>query len=274
MRQTYPRIYQGPRKERELDKLSRDNQRLPLAQEARALVHISAVEKPAAAIAPSVTEKTEEHSAKHIIATSLIWLGAILLSMSEAGIQLLDGYMQGNEDIPSYIATANKWLPIVRNLGGFVAMLGLPTIGGKAWVVYVFLFGWSVTNNLHWTHTTSTNATRAKETQLEKELLQRPDIALKKESYETSFSDKRRKEKDEKSLCDQNDGTKCIRAKKETSDAARRYEASKASYDGAMAEAKAKASQETTPIAANPSLWINTILPLIGGILIRLVSRR
>ena len=204
----------------------------------------------------------------------LVMVGAILPAISEAGIQLLDGYMQGNEDIPSYIATANKWLPIVRNLGGFVAMLGLPTLGGKAWLVYVFLFGWSINNNLHWTHTTSTNATRLKETQLEKELLQRPDIALKKESYETSFSDKRRKEKDEKSLCDQNDGTKCIRAKKDTSDAARRYEASKASYDGAMAEAKAKATQETTPIAANPSLWINTILPLIGGILIRLVSRR
>jgi len=209
------------------------------------------------------------------LSKALVVLGVILLTSAEIGIVVINGYMQGETDIPVWIATINKWLPVIRNLGGILAMLGLPALGGYiGWSMYAFLVCVSILNNLQWTHTTSTNATRAKETQMEKELLQRPDIALKKESYETSLSDKRRKEKDEKSLCDQNDGTKCIRAKKDTSDAARRYEASKASYDGAMAEAKAKATQETTPIAANQSLWINTILPLIGGILIRLVSRR
>src|SRR5258706_15970790 len=84
-------MFKAPRKERELDKLKRKNHSLPLAKETRQLLLIPA--KLPAAIVPSIstaqTETTEEHSAKYIIAKSLIWLGAILLAMSECGFRRL-----------------------------------------------------------------------------------------------------------------------------------------------------------------------------------------
>jgi hypothetical protein len=120
---------------------------------------------------------------------------------------------------------------------------------------------------------TSINSTRAKETQLRKELESTPELALKKESYETSKADKQRKELDAKNQCAINDGTKCIKAKQDARSADVLYQQKEQAYNDALAVAKRTATAETSPIGANPSLWINTILPLIGGVLIRLISR-
>jgi hypothetical protein len=273
---SYPRMYRGPRKERELEKLLRGSDRLPQMQETRKeLVPLPV--PTVVAIAPSTVSepKTENNSAKYLIAKSLVWLGVILLGMSEAGIQLLDGYMQGNEDIPWYIATANKWLPVVRNLGGFSAMLGLPTFGGTAWFVYAFLICWAVNNNLHWNHTTTTNATRAKETQLRSDLEQQYDIPALKQRWQDAKQSEKEVASSRDAICKQNDGTKCVRYRdKLVPEAIKTTKDAFDKYNGAKSKAIEQAEKDTAPIAANQSLWINTILPLIGGILIRLVSRR
>src|SRR5215475_8950074 len=79
------------------------------------------------------------------IGTYLIYASAILFGLAEIAISLINGYMQANDDIPALIALCNKYLPVVRNLGGVLAMLGAPSIGGRiGWSIYVVLFGVSL----------------------------------------------------------------------------------------------------------------------------------
>jgi hypothetical protein len=106
---------------------------------------------------------------------------------------------------------------------------------------------------------------------LEDTLLKRPDIALKKESYETAKLDKQRKEQDVVSLCLQNDGTKCIKARQEATKADTRYQQRQQEYETAMAEAKATAIKETSPMADKQLNWMNAVLPLTAGILLSLL---
>ena len=102
---------------------------------------------------------------------------------AEVGISISYSYMEGNDDLPAWIGTINKWLPVVRNLGAVAAMLGLPTLGGEswrsfliAWPIYLFLGYWSVINNHGWTHTARTNATIERTRQRQSELVRWPRL--------------------------------------------------------------------------------------------------
>ncbi len=136
------------------------------------------------------------------------------------------------------------------------------------WLFFAF---WSLMNFHQWTEVTNTNATRAKETLLEDNLLKRPDMALKKESYETTKLDKQRKEQDALGLCSQNDGTKCIKARQEATKADLRYQQKQQEYQQAMAEAKEAATKETEPMTDKRLNLMNAILPLTAGILLSLL---
>jgi hypothetical protein len=201
-----------------------------------------------------------------------------LFLVSEAGIYTINGYMQNSGDIPQWMSLVNAWLPVVRNLGALCAVTSLPRLwrqGLKTALIAIPLYGffayWSFVNFHQWTEVTNTNATRAKETSLEDILLMRPDIALKKDSYETAKLDKQRKEQNAVSLCIQNDGTKCIKARQEATKADTRYQQKQQEYETAMAEAKSTAIKETSAMSDKGLNWMNEVLPLTAGLLLSLL---
>jgi hypothetical protein len=132
---------------------------------------------------------------------------------------------------------------------------------------------YALQNNDQWTRSANANVLKAKQDASEKELLNKPDVALKKQTLDIALADKTRKEADAKTQCSQNDGTKCTKAKQEASKASVFYQQRREAYDDALSEAKREATETTRSVAVSEqSLQIRMLLPILGAIFLMLGS--
>src|SRR5262249_49791277 len=146
--------------------------------------------------------------------------GMILIG-SELGIIAMNGYMQGNTDIPALLTTINKWLPAARDVACAIGMLGFPTIARLskrklAWLMYAVCCSVSLTSNWQWTHATTINANIERTAALNKKLLADPATALLAETYNRAVENLERIKADEPIRCTIPDSTACKRYKNET----------------------------------------------------------
>jgi hypothetical protein len=120
----------------------------------------------------------------------------------------------------------------------------------------------------------NTNATIERTRQRQSELETQKGLSDLEQRWKDAKRDKEKTELDASTACREiPGGTKCNRLTNKISEARTKVDDAWKEYSGARKDAESEAKAEIAPVAANQSLWINTILTLIGGILMRLISK-
>jgi hypothetical protein len=217
----------------------------------------------------------------HVIAARYLAIAGIaLLTLAEIGIALVIPDMQASA-LPEWVTIFNEWLPRVRNLGAILVMLSLPTLAKQslkhalgAWPIYIGLVCWSFYNTSQWTNTTSVSASIGKTDTRQLELESKYDVPVKRQRYEDAKVAEDKVISDKDRQCSKNDGSVCQTFVKTTVPSyTKAREAAWKEYKSAKDKAEQQARSELKPtITSDNSKLINTILPLIGGILFMLVK--
>jgi hypothetical protein len=144
-----------------------------------------------------------------------------------------------------------------------------------AWPLYIGLGCWSYTNFDQWTHRTNTSATIERTTTRRHELENQYGLSTLKQRYEDAKSEGLKLKADRETVCKQNDGSRCQRYDKVTIPSAiRSRETAWNQYMSAMSEIDRQSKEDTSTKDKAVFERLNALLPLLGGILLKLVARK
>ncbi len=235
---------------------------------------------PVTIVTQPVTPKP--HGWQNIAARVCLVVGAALLIIAQVGIDVVVPYMQGSQ-YPGWATTVNDAVPALRNLGTIIAIVGLPTVARASWMhaliawsLYVGGAYWSWTNTYQWTSIVVADASTSKSDARRHSLEIQYDITGKRKRLLDAQAEVAQVMKDREKQCNTNDGTVCVVfTRKTVPDAVRKETAAAEDLRAAVKEVADATKHEEAAKPANVidhSKIINSLIPLLGGLLLRLVA--